>query len=169
MMSLHHFNSFVKMENSNCEFVMSHKNNNLLFLDGFLYMINKMCDNVFYWNCVRKKSSSCGATVITRKNGDDHYVHKFYNIFHLHEPDSNTAEANTVRHSLKRKAADSFGQLIQKSIQDLPSTWSPFMPSKEVMRLIIHRERMRNEPKLPKTLNDIVIPTNIPNLKVNNC
>lgn len=40
----------------------------------------------------------------------------------------------------------------------MPSTSSPFMPSKEAMRLIIHRERMRNEPKLPKTLNDIVIP-----------
>lgn len=32
------------------------------------------------------------------------------------------------------------------------------MPSKEAMRLVIHRERVSNEPKLPKTLNEFIIP-----------
>lgn len=148
------------MENK-CTFVKSSKGNELLFKDGFLYMLNKKCNDVFYWSCIRKKSSSCGAAVTTRKDGDDHYVLKVNNTSHLHEPDQDTAKVHDVRHSLKRKAADSFdrpGQIIQKCIQNVPSTSAPYMPSKEAMRLVIHRERVRHEPSLPKTLKDFIVP-----------
>lgn len=109
------------MEHNKCEFVKSRKKNDLLFLNGFLYMLNKKCDNVFYWSCVRKRSSSCGAAVTTKKNGDDHYVHKLNNVSHLHEPDQNSAEANAVRQSLKRKVLTvltvltDLGKLFKKS------------------------------------------------------
>ncbi|KAL0852128.1 hypothetical protein ABMA28_000365 [Loxostege sticticalis] len=130
------------MEHNKCEFVKSRKKNDLLFLNGFLYMLNKKCDNVFYWSCVRKRSSSCGAAVTK----------------------SEFCGGKCRKAIIKKKSSDSFdtfdrpGQIIQKVLQNVPRTSASFMPSKEAMRLVIHRERVSNEPKLPKTLNEFIIP-----------
>lgn len=144
-----------------CEFVKSRKNKDLLLKDGFLYNLNKKCDITFYWSCIKKISSSCGATLITKMVGDSHYIEKSNCIRHQHEPDQDIAMAHVARASLKRRAGHSFdqpGQIIQKTLQEIPTTSAPYMPSKEAMRMVIHRERTRNEPSLPKTLKNFNVP-----------
>ncbi|KAL0829666.1 hypothetical protein ABMA28_003172 [Loxostege sticticalis] len=79
----------------------------------------------------------------------------------MHEPEHDIARSSVIRNSLKKKAADSFdspGQIIQKVIQEVPNKVAPYKPTKRAMRMVIHRERVRTEPPLPKSLNSFTVP-----------
>lgn len=144
-----------------CLFIKSRKGKDQLYLDSFLYSLNKRCGDNFYWSCVRKGSLKCAAAVKTNKSGEHHYVQHKNCIEHSHEPDHDTVRSSALRKSLKKKAADSFdspGQIIQKVIQDVPKKVAPYMPTKKAMRMIIHRERVRTEPALPRSLNSFTVP-----------
>lgn len=144
-----------------CVFIKSRKGTDQLFLDSFLYNLNKKSEDNFYWSCIRKGSSKCAAAVKTKKVGEHHYIQHKNCIEHMHEPEHDIAQSSVLRNSLKKKAADSFdspGQIIQKVIQEVPNKVAPYMPTKRAMRMVIHRERVRTEPPLPKSLNSFTVP-----------
>ena len=61
---------------------------------------------------------------------------------------------------------DAPSQIVQRCIQDVPCTSAPYMPTKDAMRMMVHRVRNKNLPSIPKDIHAVVIPDEL--TKINN-
>lgn len=143
-----------------CSVGKSKYGKDVLFVDGYVYYINKKMDNVFYWSCSKKKTGGCGVYLKTTLEQNDHFLSNISGE-HLHSPEKEGIDDMKLRTSLKRKADDSLegpGQIIQRCKQDVPTTNAPFMPSDNAMRSIIHRTRNKGMTNIPSCLTDVIVP-----------
>lgn len=53
---------------------------------------------------------------------------------------------------------DTLSQIVQRCFQDVPSTSAPHMPTKDAMRIMVHRVRNKNLRSIPKDIHAVVIP-----------
>ncbi|KAL0851951.1 hypothetical protein ABMA28_000233 [Loxostege sticticalis] len=135
---------------SACDIVFSRNGKEQLILDGHIYCINKVRDDVFYWNCIKK----------CYKNAIHYVANKTINT-HNHIPDTELVRVRKLHTKLKHKARCSMDtpiQIILQCNQDILSTSAPYMPSKCAMRTMINRTRNRELPKIPSNLEDLQIP-----------
>ncbi|KAJ8724530.1 hypothetical protein PYW08_016004 [Mythimna loreyi] len=61
---------------------------------------------------------------------------------------------------------DAPSQIVQRCIQDVPSISAPYMPTRDAMRMMVHRVRNKNFPSIPKDIHAVVIPDEL--TKINN-
>lgn len=146
---------------SSCNIITSRKGKVQLVVDGFIYCVNKVRDNVYYWHCIEKCNKTCNVWIKTIKHEDEHHVvSKKINV-HTHLPQPELIQVRKLHKDLKDSAVscgDRPSQIIQRCNYAIPSTSAPFMPNKSAMQAMIHRARNRDIPKLPVTLEDLVIP-----------
>lgn len=143
---------------SECEIVKTKRGKDMC--EGHSYHLSKQRAYKYYWRCTRKDAVRCSVFVTTELTNNEHvFVKK--NHDHCHLPDPEKKIVANLKTSIKVKAKSSMdapSQIIQRCVQDIPATSAPYMPNRDAMRTMIHRERNKNLPKLPKTVQEIVIP-----------
>lgn len=145
---------------SHCKILKSTRGGDMLVLDGYSYHLNKREGNKYYWRCVKKKTAHCGVTLSTIYEDNEHKVLK-QNIDHGHIPSPEKEIKLKLMTTLKERANSSMDaptQIIQRCIQDVPTTSAPHLPNKAAMRVIIQRARNKNLPKLPTSISEVIIP-----------
>ncbi|KAI5644396.1 MULE transposase domain-containing protein [Phthorimaea operculella] len=145
---------------SHSKLVKTIRGADMLIMDGYSYHLNKKQEDVYYWKCTKKKSAKCGVTVTTKCDHNGHHLLK-KNYDHVHFPEPEAEQRFDLISSLKTKATASMdcpSQIIQRCIQEIPSTSAPHLPSKAAMRMIIQRERNKNIPDHPTNVNAVHIP-----------
>lgn len=144
-----------------CEIVLSRNGKEQLILNGYIYCINKVRGDVFYWSCVEKCFNKCDVWLKTIKREDKHYVANKTIYSHSHIPDPEKIRIRKLHQDIKQSARacmDSPIQIIQKCSQNIPTTSAPYMPNKKAMQTMINRSRNKGLPKLPNKLEDLQIP-----------
>jgi hypothetical protein len=145
---------------SECDIIKSKRGKDILVYNGYSYHLHSKRDTKHYWRCVMKYKSSCNVVIATNYIDNTHTVISRH-IEHGHLPDPEKPIAMKLINSIKEKAnysMDTPSQIAQRCIQDIPTSSAPYMPNKESMRMLVHRERNRNLPLMPNTVEDINIP-----------
>lgn len=109
----------------------------------------------------RKHSTRCDVAVISLLTTNNEHVILSQNHDHMHLPDPEKYLELKLKENLKEKtnqSLDTPAQIIQRCIQEVPSTSPPHMPKKDAMRKLIQRVRNKHLPSIPKSIHDIAIP-----------
>lgn len=107
--------------------------------------------------------------MITQRSNSEHTILK-QSHDHGHMPNPEKEVKLNLVAALKNKANASMdcpSQIIQRCIQDVPSSSSPHLPNNQAMRMIIQRARNKNLPKLPVSVKQIIIPEEYSKINVN--
>ncbi|KAL0810605.1 hypothetical protein ABMA28_010722 [Loxostege sticticalis] len=148
---------------SDCELVKSKRGKNILFHEGYCYHLNRSRDSKFYWRCSERDTSRCNVFITTSLTNNTHSILS-KNHEHAHLPDPEKYIQLKLKANIKEKAnhsMDTPAQIIQKCIQEVPSSSAPHMPNKDAMRMLVHRVRNKDFPTIPTDIRHIVIPNEL--------
>lgn len=148
---------------SNCELVKSKRGKNILIHEGYSYHLNRSRDTTYYWRCSEKDKSRCNVFITTVLTNNAHSLLS-KNHEHAHLPDPEKHIEFKLKDNIKKKAScsmDTPAQIVQKCIQEMPSSCAPHMPNKDAMRMLIHRVRNKDLPTIPKDIHNVVIPNEL--------
>ena len=142
------------------EIIVSAKNGRKLLLNGQMYYRRNTVKERQYWECVRK--GECRGTAITTQSAHGAItVHKEGQ--HSHAPNQELVEAERVKQTLKRKAAEhpeaTPAQILRTELPRVPSAVLSQLPDRYVPLLVIaysalfkKRTISQIEPKFSKLL-----------------
>lgn len=130
------------------EFVKSQKNHELLHIDGYLFMKNNVRKDATYWKCTQTKEMHCSGIVKTVSTDNGIFITSdICKIKHNHMPIPNRVDNLKVIDKIKSTAETSMDcpvQIIQSSLESVPSTSAPYLPNKNALRQVINRVRRQN-------------------------
>lgn len=118
-------------------------------------IIAKKIAIITYWRCARSSAKGCGTTVKTLIIGNEHSIINLNNAHrHLPEPEKRIQmEYKAKIRNIAKKSMDSPSQIVNRCLQDVPSTSAVHLPNKAAARMIVHRIRNKGQPKIPNTIN----------------
>lgn len=131
-----------------------------LNVDGFIYENNRKTSDKFYWacECRRNKTYQCNSRIVTSlhvKTGM-HSIVRQPLIEHNHEPDALREKIANLINNLKEEAlrnpVEKTSSIIEKFFASTPPDILPHLPSSNVLRQIIYRQKNKQ--------TDIVEPQN---------
>lgn len=138
-----------------CKLVESKRGASVLIVDGYSYHINKKVNDTFYWRSTRSNAKTCGATVKTVFIGNEYSIINQNNAHgHLPEPEKRIQmEYKAKIRNIAKASMDSPAQIVNRCLQDVPSTSAAHLPNKAAARILVHRIRNKGLPKIPNTIN----------------
>lgn len=99
------------------EVIPSTKNRSKINIDGFEFVKDKNCDDIYYWVCERKSrkkdNGQCIARAITILNNGQHIVRKFDASKHNHVGQADKLEVEKICNQMKQLAKSSNDQPAQ--------------------------------------------------------
>lgn len=131
-----------------------------LNVDGFIYECNRKANNKFYWACEfrRHKTYQCNSRIVTNLHVKTsmHSIVRQPLIEHNHEPDALRVKIANLINNLKEEALrnpiEKTSSIIEKFFASTPPDILPHLPSSNVLRQIIYRQKNKQ--------TDIVEPQN---------
>lgn len=144
------------MANRNLEIIVKGKTT-YGHLDGFLYTVSDYKGDVKYWKCRQKNKCTARLTTITtgrnvliRKGGSPNT--------HTHGPDPEEVKALRIMSSIKKAAAEHPERpptAVMRIAQEADAAVQAQLPERDSIRKIIQRERAKNLPTNPKTMEEL--------------
>ena len=124
--------------------VKSSKNQDLLYLTGHLYELNRTNkDGTKFWRCAKHRDSTCAGKAKTNNAAGE--VLSTHEHNHLPTPDAVNAsemKANALKIS-KEQPDMSAAKVVSKAMEDKPRESHPLLPAKRTLKRAIYEQRAK--------------------------
>ena len=134
-----------------------------LVIDGFIYVRLRQRGNQVNWDCQRVRAGECTACAVTVAT-----AHPLCHIvvvkgpttaLHSHVPNQAACKAEVIMQKIKGKAmtnpAQPPAQLLRDELSAVPPSVLSQLPERQNVNKAIRRERRKNMPPNPKSLEEL--------------
>ena len=137
------------------EIITSRRGGTKLLNNGFLYYRRDSKNRKTYWYCKRK--NECKATAITMYV--DRHLEVLKEKLRTHAPNQEEVNAEKVKANLKRIAADHPelppAQILRTELPKVAAGVLSQMPERENLKKAMRRERGKDQPRNPMSLEEL--------------
>lgn len=132
---------------------------NKLHVNGYIFYRSRLpVKGRTYWQCTRSKDGQCTSRCVTVFINNE-VVFRKQPGEHQHPPDRELAEADVVKHRLKRIAEEHPeqppAQILRRELPCVEQEVLNHLPQRESLKKMLRRKRRENFPPNPRTLQDL--------------